>query len=99
MWLVILCIRLLLSPVLRLMIIIRVIGVGLISGLSFTSPTPLANFPKLSPALSIRAGSGLGPRRGQVVRLAACLHQPLLIVGQVQPILILLLIGSRGLRP
>ena len=72
-------------------------GVGLIIGLSFTFPMPLTSLPELSPVLSIRAGSGLGPRWGQVDRLAACFHQPLLIVGRVQPFLVPHLIGPRGL--
>ena len=56
---VILRIWLVISPVLLPFVIIRVVGVGLIIGLSFTFPMPPTSLPELSPAISIRAGSGL----------------------------------------
>ena len=95
---VILCIGLLISPIFLPFIIVRVVGVGPIIGQTFPFPTPLTSLPELSPVLSIRAGSGLGPGWGQVVRLAACIPQPLLIVGHVQLILVLHLINPRELR-
>ena len=79
-------------------IIVRVIGIGPILILFLALPMPLGSLSELSPAFSIGAGSGLDPGWGQVVRLAACFYQPLLIVGHVQPISILHLIGPGGQR-
>ena len=59
---------------------------------------PFGSLSALRPALSIRASSGLDPEWGQVLRLAARFYQPLLIVGPVQPILVLYLIGPGGLK-
>ena len=59
---------------------------------------PFTSLPELSPAFSIRAGSGLGPGWVQVVRLVASFYQPLLIEGHIQAILVLHLTGPRGLR-
>ena len=97
MTIVIFRIRLFVCPILLPFIIVRFVGVGPVPGLSFALPTPFTSLPELSPVFSIRAGSEFGPEWGQVVRLAACFYQPLLIVGHIQTILVLHLIGPRGL--
>ena len=76
---------------------VRVIGIGPILILFLTLPTPLGSLSEHGPAFSIGAFSGLDPGWGQVVRLVASFYQPLLVVGHIQPILILHLISPGGL--
>ena len=85
-------------PILLPFIIAWVLGVGPVLVLFLALPKPLGSLSRLALRLCIGAGSGLDPGWGQVVRLVACFCQPLLIVGHIQPIPILHLMGPGGLR-